>query len=64
MMSLLNRDLKRSIRAQHQDRTESGPQEQTDMFMNELTKAPEHIRSYSDHPALPACEEMKQSGNL
>ncbi len=60
----LNHDLKQSIGTQHQARTEPELQEQAETFMNELTKAPEHVQSYFDHPALAAYDKLKQSGKL
>ena len=60
----LNHDLKQSIGTQHQACTEPELQERAETFMNDLTKTPEHVQSYFDHPALAAYEELKQSGNL
>ena len=60
----LNHDLKRTIGTQQQVRTESELQEQANVFMNSLSKAPEHVQSYFDHPALSVYEEIKQSGNI
>ena len=60
----LNHDLKRTIGTQHQVRTEPELQEQANAFMNGLSKAPEHVQSYFDHPALSVYEEIKQSGNI
>ena len=60
----LNHDLKRTIGTQQQVRTEPELQEQANVFMNGLSKAPEHVQSYFDHPALSAYEEIKQSGNI
>ena len=60
----LNHDLKQSIGTQHQACTEPELQERAETFMNDLTKTPEHVQSYFDHPALAAYEELKQSGKL
>ena len=60
----LNHDLKCTIGTQQQVRTEPELQEQANVFMNGLSKAPEHVQSYFDHPTLSAYEEIKQSGNI